>query len=75
MSPRKKIERTSALGQYLDEAGNLPQDVLLGTLVLYTISDGEYSLADLTEQWEDLGLPSGYLPVAAKPIDAYRKAK
>jgi CRISPR/Cas system-associated endoribonuclease Cas2 len=70
----RRIKMNSALGAYLTEAGQLPQDVLLGTLVLYTISDGEYSLTDLAKHWADLGLDPKYLPVANKPIDAYRKA-
>lgn len=74
MPPRKRIKMNSALGQYLDEAGQLPREVLLGTLALYTISDGEYSLTDLTAHWLELGLDPKYLPVANKPIDAFRKA-
>ena len=70
----RRIKMNSALGAYLDEAGQLPKDVLLGTLVLYTISDGEYSLADLAAHWAELGLDPKYLPVANKPIDAYKKA-
>lgn len=69
---RPKI--SSALAAYLDEAGQLPRDVLLGTLGLYTISDGEYSLSELTDEWVRLGLPAHHLPVATKPVDAFKRA-
>lgn len=70
----RKVKLNSALGQYLDEVGQLPSEVLLGNLVIYTITDGNYSLPDLTALWTSLALPASYLPVATKPIDAFKRA-
>ncbi len=74
MATRRTTKINSALAAYLDEAGQLPRDVLLGTLALYTISDGEYSLTDLSDEWVRLGLPTHHLPVATKPVDAFKRA-
>lgn len=74
MATRKATRFNSALGQYLDEVGQLPRDVLLGTLALYTVCDGEYRLQDLVDHFGELGMDASHLPVATKPIDAFKRA-
>lgn len=64
----------SDLLNYLSEVNELPREALLGHIVIYTINDGAYELDRLTADFTDLGLDPKFLPSAAKPIDAYRKA-
>lgn len=64
----------SPLKKYLDEAGSLPDDALLGHLVLFRITDGEYQREDIEKWFEELHLNPGFVPVPNKAIDAYKKA-
>lgn len=58
----------------LNEHGDLPDDVLLGRLVLFTITDEPTPRADLVQWFTDLGLNHDLLPSEIKPVDAFKKA-
>jgi hypothetical protein len=62
------------LRTYLAGVTELPRDVLLGYIVIYKVNDAAYELDKLTNWFTELNLNPGYLPSAAKPIDAYKKA-
>lgn len=62
------------LKTYLAGVSELPHDVLLGHIVIYTVNDAAYELNKLTTWFDELNLDKSYLPSAAKPIDAYKKA-
>lgn len=64
----------SPVKKYLDQAGDLPADVLLGHLVLFRITDGDYNRDDIDAWFTELRLNPGFVPVPGKAIDAYKKA-
>lgn len=66
--------KASALRDYLDSSGELPRDVLLGTIAMFTITDGEYSHDQVTTWFEELMLDPTFVPETNKAIDAYKKA-
>lgn len=70
MATRKQ----SSLKAYMDESGDLPADVLLGNIVLFTINDGEYSHPQVVQWFDELGLNPKHLPEPNKAVDAYKKA-
>ena len=69
-----KAPNRSTLHEYLTEAGELPKDVLLGRIVLFTVADGRTRFADLAQWFDDLDLNKAMMPVENKPVDAFRKA-
>lgn len=73
MPPRKKAT-ASPLRAYIDEANDLPADVLLGRIVLFTISETPISYTSVVQMFEELGLDKDYLPMPNKAVDAYKKA-
>lgn len=70
MSPRKP----ASLTDYIGDTGQLPDEVLLGHVVLFRIGDGAYDRDALSKQMDLLDLNTKYLPAINKEIDAYRKA-
>lgn len=66
--------KASTLKNYLDESGELPQDVLLGNIVLFTINDGEYSRDQVAQWFDELMLNPEFIPEPNKAVDAYKKA-
>lgn len=64
----------SALRQYLNDAGQLPADVLLGRIVLFTITDEAVAHNDLERWFDELALDKSMLPAPIKEIDAFKKA-
>lgn len=58
----------------LDENGDLPDDVLLGKIVLFTITDESITRSQLETRFMNLGLDKRLLPQDVKPIDAFKKA-
>lgn len=64
----------STLRAYLDEAGDLPPDALLGRIVLFTITDEAISRSDLEMWFKELDLNTGLLPPEIKAVDAFKKA-
>jgi hypothetical protein len=63
-----------ALSGILNEHGQLPREALLGTLAIFTITDEQFSLPELTATWAQHNLPESLLPVPARPHDAFLKA-
>lgn len=68
----KKIE--GALREYLDEVGELPPNVVMGHIVMFTIVDTPVDRSDLEKNFVDLGLDVGLLPPEIQPLDAFKKA-
>lgn len=64
----------STLKKYLDDSGDLPADVLLGHVVLFTINDGEYRHDEVTQWFDELMLNPSFVPESNKAVDAYKKA-
>lgn len=69
-----KAPTNSTLHEYLTEAGELPEDVLLGRIVLFTVVDGRYKFSDIDQWFDDLHLNRAMMPAANKAVDAFRKA-
>lgn len=59
---------------YLQGLTELPEDILLGRLVMFTISDRDVTRADLVQWFDDLHLNQKFLPPEVRPIDAFKKA-
>lgn len=64
----------SDLRKYLDQAGELPRDVLLGHVVMFTITDGEYDRDQVALWFDELMLNPAFVPVPNKAVDAFKKA-
>lgn len=64
----------SVLKRYLDDTGDLPTDVLLGRIVLFTITDEPVAHADLETWFEDLDLDKSLMPRPIRELDAFKKA-
>lgn len=64
----------SALKQYVDTAGDLPADVMLGRIVLFTITDEPVAHADLEQWFTDLDLDKAKMPAPIRELDAFKKA-
>lgn len=64
----------SDLRKYLDQAGELPRDVLLGHVVMFTIRDGEYDRDTVAQWFDELMLNPAFVPAPNKAIDAFKKA-
>jgi hypothetical protein len=60
--------------EILDENGDLPDSVLLGRIVLFTITDRRVKRSDLETEFINRGLNTALLPPEVKPIDAWKKA-
>ena len=58
----------------LTDAGDLPNDVLLGRLVLFTITDEPTPRAKLAADFAELELDESMLPSEIRPLDAFKKA-
>lgn len=64
----------SEFRKYLDKAGELPRDVLLGHIVMFTINDGQYDRTEVDRWFDELQLDPQFVPEQGKAIDAYKKA-
>lgn len=71
MTARKQ---SSSLQSYLDDAGNLPRDVLLGHVVMYSVGDGEYDRDAVVKWYAELDLNPAHIPMQNRAVDAYKKA-
>lgn len=58
---------------YLNSVG-VDDDIVIGSIVWYTISKAKVTYPDLVEWFDELGLDSSFLPNDIKPVDAYRAA-
>lgn len=63
-----------ALTTYLDKHGDLPGDVLLGRIVLFTISDEPVKRDKIVQWFKELGLNPAYVPAENKAQHAFEKA-
>jgi len=60
--------------KYLDSAGELPRDCLLGNVVLFTIRDGEYDRDEIEKWFTELDLNPSFIPAPNNPLNAFEKA-
>ena len=65
---------TISITDIVTDAGDLPNDVLLGRLVLFTITDEPTPRDVLVQNFTDLSLNEEYLPADIRPLDAFKKA-
>lgn len=65
---------TTNLRQTILDTGDLPEEILLGRLVLFTITDEPTRRDQLVAWFDELGLNKDLLPAEIKPIDAFKKA-
>lgn len=54
--------------------GDLPDSVLLGRIVMFTVTDEAITQPQLAQWFTDLSLNRALLPADIKPIDAFKKA-
>lgn len=64
----------NTVADILNENGDLDDSVLLGRIVLFTITDQPITRAVLESRFLALGLNTNMLPPEIKPIDAFKKA-
>lgn len=64
----------SELKQYLEQAEDLPADVMLGRIVVYTICEHPVRLIDVVQWFGELDLNKAYIPAPNKRHDAFKKA-
>lgn len=69
-----KAPTRSKLHEYLTEAGELPDDILLGRIVLFTVTDERTLYSDVVDWFDELDLNKAMLPVENKAVDSFRKA-
>lgn len=66
--------KASALKKYVEDAGDLPPDIMLGRIVLFTITDEPVAHKDLEKWFDELGLDKSMMPSAIRELDAFKKA-
>jgi hypothetical protein len=64
----------SQFRQFIDTQGDLPDDCILGRIVMFTITDHPVAPDDYEKLFDDLNLNTAFLPPAIKPVDAFKKA-
>lgn len=64
----------SEFRKYIDQAQELPSDVVLGNIVWHTVNDGAYSLADIEKSFDDLGMNPAFVPSPTTEFNAFEKA-
>lgn len=70
----KKVPSPAPLKNYLAKAGDLPVDVLLGRLVLFTITDEPVKRSDVIDWFQELSLNLVHVPAENRAMDAFKKA-
>lgn len=68
------MQASGMLRQYIDEVGELPADVLLGRMVIYSISDEPVAHDQLERWFTELGLDKSLMPAPIRELDAFKKA-
>ena len=68
------MNQIKSVADILNENGDLDDSVLLGKLVLFTITDEKITRQVLESRFLALGLDTDMLPPEIKPIDAFKKA-
>lgn len=64
----------SALRAYVEQFDELPPELVLGRLVLNTISEEKVRRDDLVRWFDELDLDESFLPMENKAVDAFKKA-
>lgn len=64
----------SDLRKYIDAAGELPPDTVLGNLCYFTIRDGTYDGPTIEKWFEELNLNPKFVPEPNNPFNAFRIA-
>lgn len=64
----------SEFRKYVDQAQDLPDDVVLGNIVWHTVVDGAYPLAAINDAFEHLGLNPSFIPPPTTAFNAFEKA-
>jgi len=71
-NPKARIE--TSMREYLEQVDDLPTDVLLGRIVLFTITDHGVPCQQVFDAIDDLDLDSIPRPLENKRLDAFKKA-
>lgn len=64
----------SEFRKYIDQAQELPSDVVLGNLVYHKVNDGAYPLEDIEKAFEVLDLNPSFIPNPTTEFNAFEKA-
>jgi hypothetical protein len=64
----------SDLRDYLNSINELPDDVLLGRIVMFTVTDERVERAKLEQWFVDLNLNPTFIPAENRAIDSFKKA-
>lgn len=65
----------SEFRDYLNQITELPEDVLLGRVVMFTVSDmNDVTPTQMAAWFSELGLSANYLPAPNRAVDAFKKA-
>lgn len=64
----------SEFRKYIDQAQELPSDVVLGNIVWHTVNDGAYPLDVIEKAFDDLGLNPAFVPNPTTEFNAFEKA-
>jgi hypothetical protein len=62
------------LRDYIDGINELPEDILLGRVVMFTITDEPLLHADVERWFQELNLNPVHLPAPNRAVDAFKKA-
>jgi hypothetical protein len=68
------MKQNSELKQYLSGLTELPEDMLLGRLVMFTISETGVLRSDMERWFDELGMNTRFLPAEPRKVDAFKKA-
>lgn len=66
--------KKSEFRKYMEQAGELPADVVLGWIVIYQVRDANYDRSMLEQTFDELGMNPGLIPAPNNPLHAYMKA-
>ena len=64
----------SEFRKFIDQAQELPTDVVLGNIVWHSVSDGAYDLSDIEQAFDTLDLNSAFVPSLTTEFNAFEKA-
>lgn len=68
------MKKPSVLKAAIEGLDDLPADILLGRIVLFTITEEPIKHADVVAWFDELDLDPKHLPLENKAIDAFKKA-
>lgn len=64
----------SEFRKHVEKFEALPQDVMLGYICWFTVNDGAYKLADISQTFDMLMLDARFMPVETSAFNAFEKA-